>query len=485
MQPVAFDLIASIVASPVPILTITRFMPKNTGKIIKFILRWTIAVVGVAWVVSNIHLKDRINVLDDNDLPVEVVLVQGDESSQQFNYTDPKTRTTQTASRDRVINGPDKKSVELLEGGKVDLLGMRLVGDIDKNPAIRDLLVRDKQTGKGRFVSPADVKDYHLDIPQPRVEVGAMTMLRNADGLMLVAALAVMPLTFLFTTIRWHQLLKILGISIPLTRTFVINMVGSFYNTFMLGSTGGDVLKAYYAAKQAPTRRTAAVMSVIVDRAIGLLALVILGGSMASYHYATAQDPSDPVSQRCLQVAIGALVLLIGALGFSIVVYWRGLRKVLRLNALVARVPMQTQVQKIIEVVRIYRQRPMLIFGTIMMTFPVHLTVVISAMLAGKAFDLPISTGYYFIVVPVVVLVGAIPLSPQGAGVMEAFAFYLTRSEGATVNQALALTMSIRLVGMFWNLLGGVFVLKGGYHTPTEKEQSDLEATPAAGLESV
>jgi uncharacterized membrane protein YbhN (UPF0104 family) len=117
-----------------------------------------------------------------------------------------------------------------------------------------------------------------------------------------------------------------------------------------------------------------------------------------------------------------------------------------------------------------------LIFGALMITFPVHLTVIVSAMLAGNAFDLPISTGYYFIVVPVVVLVGALPLSPQGVGVMEAFAFILTRSQGATVNQALALTMSIRLTAMVWNLLGGLFVLRGGYHTPTDKEQSELES---------
>jgi hypothetical protein len=43
------------------------------------------------------------------------------------------------------------------------------------------------------------------------------------------------------------------------------------------------------------------------------------------------------------------------------------------------------------------------------------------------------------------------------------------------VGQAFALTMAIRLVQMFWNLTGGVFVFRGGYHAPTTKEQEELE----------
>jgi uncharacterized protein (TIRG00374 family) len=456
-------------------------MRKSAGKIIRFVLRWTIAVVGVAWVVSNIHLRDRIAVLDANNIPQDVVLLEGTEDSRQYTYHDPATQSPVTVTRDRVINGPDVKTVTLVDGSVVHLMGMRLAGDIDRNPIVEDLLIQDPQTGRGRFVTMGQVKDYRLGVPQPRVEVGAATMVRRADRGLLIAAVCVVPLVFVFTTVRWHQLLKALGISISLRRAFVLNMVGSFYNTFMLGSTGGDVLKAYYAAKQAPTRRTAAVMSVIVDRVIGLIALIILGGAMAAIQYARSEDRTDAVAKLCLQVAIGAVVLLSGVLAFSVFVYWRGLRQAIRLDAIVSRFPMQNQLQKIIDVVRIYRQRPMLILVAVLITFPVHITVVISAMLAGMAFQLPIAQPYYFIVVPVVVLVGAVPISPQGAGVMEAFAFYLTRSQGATVNQALALTMSIRLTAMIWNLAGGLFVLRGGYHTPSAQEQAAIEVdSPAA-----
>jgi uncharacterized protein (TIRG00374 family) len=251
-------------------------------------------------------------------------------------------------------------------------------------------------------------------------------------------------------------------------------MVGAFYNTFMPGSTGGDVLKAYYASKHT-THRTRAVLSVIIDRVIGLLGLVIMGGVMASIQYVRSPNPDDPATRACRQVAIGSAVILAGVM-FGIVIFFQTtLRGLLGVDYLLSKLPMQKQVQNAIQVMRIYKRRPGLVLGALLITFPVHITVVISAMLAGMAFGLPIPPLYYFVAVPVIVLAGAVPISPQGAGVMEFFAIHLTKQHGVTVGQAFALAMSIRLVQMAWNLTGGVFVFKGGYHAPTTREQEEME----------
>ena len=36
--------------------------------------------------------------------------------------------------------------------------------------------------------------------------------------------------------------------------------------------------------------------------------------------------------------------------------------------------------------------------------------------------------------------------------------------------------MSIRLVQIVWNLVAGIFVFRGGYHVPSEKEQRAMES---------
>jgi len=345
---------------------------------------------------------------------------------------------------------------------------MRLAGDLDKSPRVLELLITDVN-GRGRWIRPDEVVDgFVLDVPQPRVQEGILTMLHRANPWLLVGSFSVIIVTFICTTIRWKSLLHALGVNLTLSQTFVLNMVGAFYNTFMPGSTGGDVLKAYYAAKQAPEQRTAVVMSVIIDRVLGLLTLIMLGGSMAAIQFALSPDPTDPVARMCRRVALfAALLLSITVVGLW-AIYTPWLRRRLGISRLLSEGKVGDKLRKILDVMQIYRQRPGLIFRAILITVPVHVSVIISAMLAGEAFGLPISPGYYFIVVPVVVLSGAIPISPQGVGVMEAFAFYLTKQEGATLNQALALTMSIRLVSIFWNLLGGIFVLRGGFHAPKE-----------------
>jgi uncharacterized protein (TIRG00374 family) len=276
----------------------------------------------------------------------------------------------------------------------------------------------------------------------------------------------------MLTSFRWNWLLKTVEINLTLGRTFVLNMVGAFYNTFIPGSTGGDFVKAIYASKQT-THRTRAVISVFVDRVIGLLALVIMGGVMAGYQYEVGGS-NDPASHACGKIAIVSVVIVVGAAAGLFVFYHPKLRRAFGLDWMISKLPKQKQIGNAIQTMELYRKHKATVFRSLLVTFPVHITVVISAMLACKAFGLTLSPVYYFVAVPVIVLVGSIPISFQGAGVMEYFAILLVGRQGGTVSQAFAMTMSIRMVQILWNLTGGIFVFRGGYHQPTEAEQSAM-----------
>jgi hypothetical protein len=64
---------------------------------------------------------------------------------------------------------------------------------------------------------------------------------------------------------------------------------------------------------------------------------------------------------------------------------------------------------------------------------------------------------------------------------MEYFAILLLTPVGCTVAEAVVLTMSIRLVQVLWNLVGGLFVLRGGYHKPTAAQEREIEAEDEDG----
>lgn len=446
-------------------------MSKTVKKWLAFTVRWGIAVVGIWWVISQITWRDRVTILDAHNRPVVERLA----NNPPLNATSFKLLDGRVLQRSELVSQPDVKKVAMSPrgGANTELLAVDLSPNLMK---VNRFLVATGPGGAGVWVPPSQVFNYRLKVPHPLVEVGVGRMLRDAGTgnrpWLLILAVVIFPLTYILTSIRWYRLLKALDIHLTLSRAFSLNMVGAFYNTFIPGSTGGDFLKAYYASKQTP-HRTRAVMSVFVDRIIGLLALVIMGGVMAAYQYFTG-GADDPASHACGKIALLSGLIVLGTAGGLFVFYHPALSRAVGLDWIISRLPKQKQVKNAIQTMDLYRKHKMAAVGALLITFPVHITVVISAMLAGNAFGLTISPVYYFVAVPVIVLVGSIPISFQGAGVMEYFAILLVGRQGGTVSQAFALTMSIRMVQMLWNLTGGICVFKGGYHQPTEAEQRDL-----------
>ncbi|MGA2233023.1 MAG: lysylphosphatidylglycerol synthase transmembrane domain-containing protein [Tepidisphaeraceae bacterium] len=451
-------------------------MTKSGKKHLKSVLRWTIAAVGTWYVLSQLSWEDRaLVIVDSSNVPKWTTVVQGTESSPTLTVWRWDNQQLLTVDHSAVVSQPDKKNMVIhVDGRPLPLLGVDFGDEIQRTRAQRVLVEYD---GQGRWL-PADNTDYQVNLPHPRVQMGVEHLLRTAQKWYLLGAILIFPLNFLITSIRWHELLKALDIRLAMTRTVTLNMVGCFYNTFMPGSTGGDLLKAYYVAKQTH-HRMRAVMSVLVDRVIGLLALIILGGIMATYaaiHWHIHQAAT---------VAVGSAVIILGTVVSLTVFYSPLLSRITGLNFLMRRLPMQARVAKAVETMHLYGRRPGLAAGALLISFPVHIVVILSAWMAGTAFGLSIPWYFYWTVVPVTVLAGSIPISPQGAGVMEYFAILLLSPLGCTVAEAVALTMSIRLVQVIWNLTGGIFVLRGGYHAPTEQQQRESEEededTPPAG----
>jgi hypothetical protein len=356
-----------------------------------FLLRWTIAVVGIGWVILNTPLYDKVTIIDPQTMrPVKVSLAEEfPDGAPNARIIDPVNDQARTIPRSELVNTPDTKTVIVRdpltgETAKRHLLALDLSDNLKK--VERFLVERDDE--RGEWVAPDRIVKYQLGVPYPVVDQGLVPMVRKAwvrksNRELLFAALAIFPITYLLTGLRWHLLLKAVDINVGIARAFVINMVGAFYNTFLPGSTGGDVVKAVYAAKLAPNHRTRAVMTVLIDRIIGLLGLVILGGSMAAYIALSPHVPNDPVARRCAQVAVGALAILAATVMGLIVLFTPSIRRFTGFDFVLARLPakVRERVEKALHTLELYRRRPGVVLAALLITFPVHITVIASAML--------------------------------------------------------------------------------------------------------
>ncbi len=106
---------------------------------------------------------------------------------------------------------------------------------------------------------------------------------------------------------RWYLLVRALDLPFTVRNAYRLSLVGIFYNTFIPGSVGGDLVKAYFIAHAHPERKTRAVASVIADRALGLFGLILFVAVLGSTAWALgdARIAANPDLQWIVKVMVG------------------------------------------------------------------------------------------------------------------------------------------------------------------------------------
>ena len=249
------------------------------------------------------------------------------------------------------------------------------------------------------------------------------------------------------TAWRWRWLVEALGLSLPATAAIRYTLYGVFFNLVVPGSTGGDVVKAYYAARRTGVA-TRAVVSVFVDRLVGLFALVLFAATIlfASPGRAGWDAP------RTLVGIVLAVALVAGALVLS-----RRLRRALRLSALFARLPFQGVLREIDAAIRLYRRRPGSLGLGIVVSLCNHASTAALAFVLARALGLDVvGLADCLALVPVASLLCAIPLLPGGWGVGELAFAYFFAPVGVAPSEAVALSVVLRLAILASGLPGGL-----------------------------
>ena len=100
--------------------------------------------------------------------------------------------------------------------------------------------------------------------------------LHQANYRWVIAAIGAYIMVEIAAAVRWQILLRVQGICINLFRLGALFFIGMFYNQFLPGGTGGDIIKSYLLLKETPQHKAGALLAVVFDRLIGLVALVTI-----------------------------------------------------------------------------------------------------------------------------------------------------------------------------------------------------------------
>jgi uncharacterized protein (TIRG00374 family) len=288
----------------------------------------------------------------------------------------------------------------------------------------------------------------------------------------LVLSMVLLFVNQLIVASRWYLLLRLQAIDIGLYAAIKLTFVGFFYNNFLPGSVGGDVLRAWYVTKHTPKRLEAAI-SVFVDRTIGLAGLIVsaIVAFMLFPKRGEAETIlSSKISLHELWAKYGwVLAALVGAL-LVILIFMTILprtRHLLRLGCNYVVMTGRHLFIKTSKAVFLYCCRPFWMLALLAMTLFCQTIFILGLWLVGRKLGITASFAYYLVFIPVSWVIGMIPISIGGVGVMEATLKILFGLVGVNENLAGILALCQRLA--FWVVaLPGMFVHVAGAHVPDE-----------------
>ncbi len=97
-----------------------------------------------------------------------------------------------------------------------------------------------------------------------------------ANQLWVILSLGLMGVTHSLGALRWYYLLKVQDIHLSYGRVLQVNMIGFFFSQFLPSNIGGDAVKIFYAMRQTPGKKAKAALSMVMDRVLGLIAILFL-----------------------------------------------------------------------------------------------------------------------------------------------------------------------------------------------------------------
>lgn len=236
---------------------------------------------------------------------------------------------------------------------------------------------------------------------------------------LIAAAVAVAVGAMCVSFARWCVLVRAQGIELSMLEAFRLGSIGYLLSFVSAGSVGGDVFKAAFLARRRPGKRFAAVASVFVDRGCGLYGLLLLvAAGMAAVGVGQNTQTSGQIDLSMIRYATYGLIAA-GTTVLAILIL--GGRGVDRFIAKAEKWPLVGGlVHRIGPPLRTFGTHRLQFAIAVLMSVAVQSLLVISMLLIARGlYDDPPGAAEHFVIVPIGMLVSALPVTPAGVGVLE------------------------------------------------------------------
>jgi uncharacterized protein (TIRG00374 family) len=255
---------------------------------------------------------------------------------------------------------------------------------------------------------------------------------------------------------RWRILLHAKGIQISRFGAAKLTLIATFFNFAIPGGVGGDVVKGFYISKYNPHARVSSLASVIMDRFIGLYCMISYGlVSMIVFFDHIRANPKLHSIMILLTV-----IFVIFSLAW-LLVFSQRISNSIKTDLLLEKLPFGRKLSVLYKDLISYRYFKMAFIKAVFLTVCAQTAAVFFFVVAGSALGYNnVSLSIYFFVVPIGLIITAIPISPAGVGIGQAAFFFLFNSViGGESQLGSATITALQLATFMYAIIGAFFYL--------------------------
>jgi hypothetical protein len=251
----------------------------------------------------------------------------------------------------------------------------------------------------------------------------------------------------LISAYKWRKILLSYNINLPFAKVCSYYFIGMFFNMFMPGIVGSDLIRGYYISCE-NNSKIESYISVIIDRLSGILGLFI--NSIIAIFLASRFEIKLPATNLILSLFFLFL--------FSVwLIYNRELWNRFRLlHVITTKLKVGDTVKKFYEAMYNYRYKKKLVVYIVFLAFLFQFLVVVTNYVVALAVGLRINFIYFWVLIPLICLVSMIPISINGIGLRDISYITCFATIGVSTSYAFSMSLIIWGIGIGMGLIGGL-----------------------------
>ena len=281
----------------------------------------------------------------------------------------------------------------------------------------------------------------------------SLAEMRDLHAGPLLAAAALVAVDRLAMAAKWFVLVKPILPGYAFGAALRTFFVGNFLGLLLPPGLGNDVLRAIGAWRETG-EGARSVSSVVMERAIGLVTLVL---------FAMAMLVISPVGPAGPALLVPAAVVALGVTLAAAACLDRRLPE--KVAILVDRLSMPraaSALRRLADALALYRAHPRALATSFALGLFVQWLRVLITLALGAALGLSVSAAAYHAFVPLVTALGLMPFTAGGFGLREWGFVALFATQGVREESAVALSLLTFLASVLGALPGGWFFLRAG-----------------------